>query len=58
MRWARWESRVIEASAFEDSVAEHRYEVPLDLPSGVYLLRFVATTGNTTAQREVRFSVR
>ncbi len=54
----RTESRVIEASAFEDGVAGHRYEVPLDLPSGVYLLRFVATTANATAQREVRLSVR
>ena len=53
------QSQVIEAAAFENGIAEHRFEMPLaELAPGVYLLRFVATAGTTSAQRDVRFSVR
>ncbi len=53
------QSHVLQASAFQGGAAEHRFEVPLaDLAPGVYLLRFVATTGATSAQRDVRFVVR
>jgi hypothetical protein len=53
------QSQVIEGAAFENGVAEHRFEMPLsDLAPGVYLLRFVASKGTTSAQRDVRFSVR
>lgn len=55
----RTQSHVIAASAFQDGVAEHRFEVPLvDRAPGVYLLRFVATAGTARAQRDVRFSIR
>jgi len=52
-------SDIIAATAFANGEAEHRFEIPLaDLPPGPYLLRFVATIGATSAQREVRFLIR
>lgn len=52
-------SQAIAPTAFAKGEADHRFEVPLnDLAPGLYLLRFVATAGATSAQREVRFSVR
>ena len=52
-------SDMIPPTAFVNGAAEHRFEVPLsDLVPGLYLLRFVATTGATSVQREVRFAIR
>jgi hypothetical protein len=53
-------SRTLAADAFaEGAGVEHRFELPLaTLTADDYLLRFVATTGEARAQRDVRFSVR
>jgi len=52
-------SRTIRADAFVDGAGvEHRVELPRgSLPAGSYLLRFVASTGPSRAQRDVRFEI-
>lgn len=53
------QSQKIAPAAFVNGAAEHRFEMPLsNLPPGAYLLRFVATAGESTARREVRFFIR
>ena len=52
-------SRAISADAFVDGAGvEHRVELPRgSLPTGGYLLRFVASAGPSRAQRDVRFEI-
>jgi hypothetical protein len=53
-------TRALTAREFEPrTAAEHRFDLPLsELGAGSYLLRFVATSGEARAQRDVRFSVK
>jgi VWFA-related protein len=53
-------TRAMGAEVFDaHTSAEHRFDLPLSqLDAGAYLLRFVATTGEARAQRDVRFSVK
>jgi hypothetical protein len=53
-------TRAMGAEVFDaHASAEHRFDLPLSqLDAGSYLLRFVATTGDVRAQRDVSFSVK